>query len=50
MMRELLKLKRKWALTLIPADIIIILICANYPFIAEYFFGRFVILVRKGVI
>lgn len=42
MMRELLKLKRKWALTLIPAEIIIILICANYPFIAEYFFGRFV--------
>lgn len=41
-MRELLKLKRKWILLLIPAELIIIFLCRTWSFIAEYVFGRVV--------
>ena len=41
-MRNILKLKRKWILLLIPAEIIILLICRTLPVVAEYVFGRIV--------
>lgn len=41
-MKNVLKLKRKWLLLLLPISIAIILICRASSFIAEYLFGRFV--------
>lgn len=41
-MRELLKLKRKWILLLIPAELLILFLCRTWPVIAEYVFGRVV--------
>lgn len=39
-MKEILCLKRKWILTLLPISILIILICKALPFVAEYIFAR----------
>ncbi|MEE0686347.1 MAG: DUF3810 domain-containing protein [Lachnospiraceae bacterium] len=39
-MKEILCLKRKWLLTLLPISILIILICKALPFVAEYIFAR----------
>lgn len=41
-MREILKLKRKWILLLIPAGLISIGVCRVWPFVAEYVYGRFI--------
>mgnify|MGYP003308491489 CR=1 FL=1 len=39
-MKEIIALKRKWILLLIPISLIIIVICKNSAFIAEYVFAR----------
>lgn len=41
-MKNVLKLKRKWLLLLLPVAIFIILTCRASSFIAEYVFGRFI--------
>lgn len=41
-MREILKLKRKWILLLIPIAIISIWLCRTWDFVAEYVYGRFI--------
>lgn len=41
-MKNILKLKRKWLLILLPIALFIILICRASSFVAEYVFGRFV--------
>lgn len=39
-MKEIIALKRKWILLLIPISLFIIVLCKNYAFIAEYIFAR----------
>lgn len=41
-MREILKLKRKWILILIPIGLISIWVCRTWSFVAEYVYGRFI--------
>jgi hypothetical protein len=39
-MKEIIALKRKWILLLIPISLFIIVLCKNFTFIAEYIFAR----------
>lgn len=39
-MKELLRLRRKWILLLLPASLFIIIICRSSAFVAEYIFAR----------
>ena len=39
-MKEIIALKRKWILLLIPISLFIIVLCKNFAFIAEYIFAR----------
>lgn len=39
-MKEIIALKRKWILLLIPISLLIIVVCKNSAFIAEYIFAR----------
>lgn len=49
-MREILKLKRKWLLLCIPIAIISIILCKNFPFIAEYVYGRVIFRILSIII
>lgn len=49
-MREIIALKRKWLLLLLPIGIVIILVCRKWSFVAEYVFGRFVYKILSVII
>lgn len=49
-MKELLALKRKWILLLIPITLFIIIICRSSAFIAEYIFARFIFRILSNII